>query len=236
MKIDIVVTWPNNCDYPLWREWLNKNRLDFGKVLVTFMNANAIDDYRKFLVEVMTPDKITFLANRPLLPGEDWRDVAVSTALSHTVSDWILFMEQDMIFPTQEEYTAIMKAISKHQDNFDVFGFREGERLHPAFMLVRKETLMLTTRSFAVVPNKHDHFYTFYEELQLKGARICELPELFQYHMAGLSHNLTLMRRGDEVTYKPFAFLDYLKRSLRVSVPLDDHYLDIVGEYILQNE
>ena len=92
MTPDLIVSWPCNCDYPLWRKWIAAERGWFGRVFVVFTD-HAGEDISPFVRQRMTAD-ITFLDSHA--DGRDWRDAAINLALDCSGSEWIWFTEQDL--------------------------------------------------------------------------------------------------------------------------------------------
>ena len=82
-KPDVIVVWPRNCDYPLWRKFIHENRSRFGKVIIVFMETNQGDDYRAFIKSTLSPN-LYAIYDSPTPQGyEDWRNVAVCEGLKH---------------------------------------------------------------------------------------------------------------------------------------------------------
>lgn len=224
--VDLIVCWPDNCDYPLWREFVKVHRDYFAKVIVVFTKTNQGDDYREFVRKVMADDNITFLESRPVTGDQDWRDVAVNQALEVSTGMWVWFTEQDF-FVTNAAFWAM---IGRFMLEKDAIGYKDGAtRLHPSCLFVKRSFINQTGKFFGIVPNKLDHFARFYTSLRLTGAKIMEIPrevrgvELW-YHMNGLSHNMSLLKRGEPITYKPDEFLGYLQLCLNDSKNLDPRF------------
>lgn len=207
--VDLVVAWPRSIDYPLFRQFVTQHREFFGKVIIVFTETNQGVDERELIQGFMAKDDITFIDSRKIVAGEDWRDVAVNMALDVSDASWVWFMEQDLFVTSQAFWPLIAKTMIHH----DAIGWMDGAtRLHPACLLVKREFINKTPRFFGIVENKLDHFAKFFTSLRLSGAKICKLkyPNDLFYHMNGLSHNMTLLERGEEVTYQPDEFRQYL--------------------------
>lgn len=215
MKPDVLVTWPAHCDYPLWRRWLAGERERFAKVIVAFSPTPGLQDLREH-VRSVTPD-VTFLDTR-WEDGWDWRDAAVNAALDASSAEWVWFTEQDFLvqsprfWPFVESFEHCREAI----------GTRQGqERWHPCCLFVRRDWIDRTGRYFGSDPV--DHFCAFGRELEELGARIEDIddwiartPSVHYTHMAGLSHNHSLVERGEPVTYRPDEFARYLLACINV--------------------
>ena len=213
VRPDIIVTWPESCDYPLWRRWLASERERFAQVIVAFSPAGR-PDLREH-VRSVTPD-VTFLDTR-WEDGRDWRDAAVNAALRVSDADWVWFTEQDFLvedprfWSVPDAFGGCMRA--------SAIGTRQGEegRWHPCCLFVRRTTIDLTSHDFSVTEDG-DHFARFGRDLEALGARVVDLdywsdPSWYS-HMAGLSHNHSLVERGWPVTYKPDEFARYLLECL----------------------
>jgi hypothetical protein len=215
--IDLIAVQASNVDFPLWRDFIHTHRDYFNKVVVVFMNPNEGDDYREFIKTAMAGDDITFMDSRPLTSGEDWRNVAVNQALDVCPSNWVWFTEQDFFVVS----AAFWALIARLMLDRDAIGYKDGAtRLHPSCLFVKRYFIDKTHRDFGIVPDRLDHFARFFTSLRLSGANIGLIEPSYNgteiwYHMNGLSHNLTLLRRGELVTYKPDEFLGYLQLCLQ---------------------
>lgn len=214
MEIDLLVVHPDNCDYPLFRKFLIENRDLFKDVFIAFTRSNKADE-RAFVRNSLQALNIHFL--EPETPnGRDWRDYATNEMLKLSKSKYVLFMEQDF-FITRESLERIMNK------RVDCVGFYENEtRLHPAFLLIDRLSLNLTGRNFAANPPDYDHFGMIQKKLEQNDVRIATLEQLNVYyeHMAGLSHNLTLLQDGKKVTYKPQQLSEYFEKCEKCGVKL----------------
>jgi hypothetical protein len=211
--VDAIICWPKSTDYPLFREFIKTHRDFFNKVIIVFTETNQGENYRLFVREAMAEDGITFLENREVQGDDDWRNLAVNLALEHSDTTWVWFMEQDLLVTSPAFWPFIARQMLDH----DAIGWKDGStRLHPACLLVKRSSINATHKNFGIVPGKLDHFARFWTSLRLSGAKVKQIPypnELF-YHMNGLSHNMALAERGEEVTYKPEEFYPYLALCL----------------------
>ena len=209
MKPDIVVCWPRNCDYPLWRAFLDRERERFGEVIVVFTELGEAD-YRPFLRSVLPAE----CHDSPPV-GRDWRDTAVNYALDRSRAERVWFTEQD--------FTITDPALFWPQTDGPVVGIDagDGRPFHPACLFVDRAVIERTSRYFGTPPV--DHFYTFGREL----------PEPHRYieggwtHRQGTSQNHTLIERGiDEGVYRRAEFRDYLRASLEADVPMEPRWIE----------
>jgi len=224
MKPDVIVTWPRNNDYPIWREMIRGYRHKFGKIFIVFMNPNDNVDYSDFVRRSMTLDGVDFVISPEIPKNGDWRSVAVNEALRYSTSEWVWFTEQDFF---------IKDGFWEAWDNFDgdvLFADDDG-RMHPCSILVKRELINKTSKNFGIVPGKLDHFGIFQKELEkMKIKKVAMKPETY-YHMNGLSHNFTLVKNGEMPVYKPKDFNYYLNRCLECTVPLSPDWVLLVKDY-----
>jgi hypothetical protein len=212
MRPDAILCWPNDVDYPLWREFLLRERARLGRVLIVFTEHHDGYDYRDFIRANVDAECF----DSPYPNGRDWRDVAVNFALDKSDSEWVWFTEQDFRITDPERYWAIVDTARS------VAGFVDSTaRLHPASLYVRRVIVEETSRYFGPVPI--DHFYRFSQEL----------PSVYRWlegftHMQGLSHNHFLTENGiDEGVFKRDEFRAYLAEALRADVPLEPHWVEM---------
>ncbi len=166
----------------------------------------------------MTSDA-TFLDTR-WEDGLDWRDAAVNAALGASDAEWVWFTEQD--FEVLDPF--FWNIVESHERCRDAVGTRQGqERWHPCCLFVRRDVVDRTSRNFSVTAHG-DHFAYFGKELEELGADVESLdhwPGPWYTHMAGLSHNHSLVDRDEPVTYRPDEFATYLYRCLARHDDLD---------------
>jgi hypothetical protein len=225
-NIDLIVTWPTNCDYPLWRGKLRLERALYKKVIVIFMNPNQGDNYRDFIVDDLGGHFVTFIDSPEVAPGEDWRNVAVNAGLEASDCKWVWFTEQDFFVINHDRFWP--KVRDARQFN-NVVGLREAAsgRMHPACLFVRRNLIDKSTKNFAVTEDG-DHFARFTKEvtrnpqwtsLALLGLTAkqgaLDPAEHDWVHMNGLSHNHTLIHDENYAgVYKPDEMEKYLQQCL----------------------
>ena len=230
--VDVIVSWPKSMDYPLWRKQMQQLAPYFNKIFIVFTETNKGIDYSDFVKSAINDNKFVFLDSPEVKPGEDWRNVAVNEALRLSKASVVWFTEQDCLIVDPAFWTILRVALLK----FDVIGYKDGNRLHPSNLWVKREFINKTRKDFSVVPDRSDHFSKFYFDLRHANARIHNFKsnqdgsfEYF-YHMNGLSHNLSLIQDGEMPNYMVADFNGYLYMSLDVE-PLDDRYRQMVAEY-----
>lgn len=232
MITDIIVTWPRNCDYPLWRQFIRDNRTRFNEIIIGLHNSNTGVDYGEFIKEAMHPDYIHLFAAPAPRPGEDWRDLSVNAGLLHSYNaEWIWFTEQDF-YPRD----GFWDEVKKHEDaGCEVIAAYQLDRMHPCCIFVKRTALNKTRKMFGVVPDKSDHFSLFQKDIEAAGVKIGKLNPDTYYHYNGLSQNWYLATIGNTPNYHLLEFIDYLQKCLKVSVPIDPKYAEIAHAVISKN-
>lgn len=236
-KPDVIVSWPRNCDYPIWRYFIKTHRTLFDKVIVSFTETYQGYDYRDFIKTAMDKDDITFL-QAPLPQGkQDWRDLSVTDALKYSHNSWVWFTEQDFLINGFNFWSEVYDKVEK---KFDLIGITQSGRLHPACIFVKREVIDKTNRYFGIVEGKGDHFSVFQEDVErLKINRVyLANEEQYSYkHLNGFSHNFRLISEGKEPNYQVDEFLKYLQLSLEFEylIPINAEYklvaLNIINAY-----
>lgn len=233
MNVDVVVTWPRHCDYPLWRGALLEQRARFARVLVAFTDHHCRYDYRAHVAAQLGPSVVGFDA-----PGGegDWRDLAVNACLELSTAEWVWFTEQDLLILDPDRFWGV---VARHAGDGEALGWREpgSDRWHPSCLLVRREAAERTRRYFG--PRPVDHFWTFGRELE----GVFDLGRVLGFggildadvdvvHLAGLSHNHWLLDCGRPVTFKPDEFRTYLQSTLAVGGGLEPGWAARVSRYL----
>lgn len=227
-SFDVIVTWPNNCDYPLWREFVRANRHRFEDVIIVFMETNQGHSYKEFVKKAMAADGCIFLDEPTRPAAEDWRNNCVNFGLKYSKSDWVWFTEQDF-FP-QNNFWQRLDEITKTSL---WGGVMVADRLHPCCLVVHKDVLENTHKDFSARPAEgYDHFGRFQSDIERLNVTHGYWGEEDWIHYNGLSQNFNLMSQGLQPNYHEREFADYLCKCLDVSVDLDQHFVIIVREYL----
>lgn len=219
-KFDVIVTWPRNADYPLWRKFIRDNRAGFNNVFVVFMQPNQGYNYMPFVVESMTKDDVTSILSPHLKSGEDWRDAAVNEALKHSNSEWVWFTEQDF-YLREGFWEDVAKGI---EQGMDVIGVMDGDRLHPCSLIIKREVLEKTGKNFGIQAGFSDHFGMIQKQLSELNVKTGIITEDKYKHYAGMSHNWRLVSDGQNPNYKPTEFLGYLRGCLEAGIELEQNW------------
>jgi len=227
MKPDIIVSWPDNCDYPLWRQFIRDNRDRFANVIIVVTKAHALDDYSEMIRWAMIIDNCAIFESPQVKSGEDWRNVAVNAGLAVSNAEWVWFTEQDF-FVTPDFWGEVQKL----ESDSDVISVDITGRLHPCCIFVKRSIIEKTHKNFGIVPDRLDHFGVFQEDIKNSGARMMYVPQEYWHHMNGLSHNFRLMSEGGRPNYNEKEFIDYLRMCKNVTVMQDKIYNIKVDAYL----
>lgn len=232
---DVIVAWPRNCDYPLWRYFIRTNRPRFNEVIVVFTETYQGDDYRDFVREAMRDDYVHFVDGPLPGPNEDWRNLAVNAGLNHSYNaNWIWFTEQDFVVYGDTFWNEIYH---KADVGFELIAIAQEGRIHPASIFITRSALNKTRKDFGIVDGKGDHFYRFQKDVEKHVSRRCLLVDekAYEYkHYNGLSHNWTLINRGEKPNYKPEEFYHWLKICLELPAdfPMDVRFIKVANKAI----
>lgn len=227
MKPDVIISWPRNCDYPLWRQFIRDNRNRFEKVIIVFTETNNGANYRHFVTRAMQQDDVTILES-PVVGGrEDWRNIAINYALQFSNSDWVWFTEQDF-FPLADFW----QYIEEGEKLGGVICVKEGYRIHPCCLFIRRDQLEKTSKNFGIVADKLDHFGLVQIDIESLSIPRFVLPQTAYVHMSGLSHNMRLVAEGQRPNWNKQEFDEYIKNCLAVTVELSDYFVSLYTNYM----
>lgn len=228
MKPDIIVSWPRNCDYPVWRQFIHDNRDRFNVIIVVFTETHAGEDYREFVKKAMLVDYV-LCADSPVVKDDDWRNVAVNHGLLQSYNaQWVWFTEQDFI--PKEGFWEIVDA--EVSIGVRAIGVRQGDRLHPCSLMIRRDLLNALDKNFGIVTDKLDHFGLIQQQLEESKEPVGIIPEKYWQHMNGLSHNFRLISEGQMPNYEPEAFEQYIHSCIDANVPKDPRFTKIIQAYL----
>jgi len=229
MKIDLIVTYPTSCDYPLWRQFIHDERKRFNKVIISFTQTNQPPNLQDQIQQVMMPDDCIFITNRQLQGHEDWRNVGVNEALKYSDGDWVWLTEQDFIIKNSKFWDWV----AKYQENNVVFGVKQEARIHPCCIFIRRSYLDSLNKDFSARPPHYDHFGAIQKQIEQGLANdFPVLPDDTYLHLNGLSHNWSLVQRGQEPNYRPEQFRLWLGQNFKISVPLLPSWKETAREYL----
>ena len=227
MISDILVTWPRNCDYPKWRQFIRDNRQRFNEILVAFMNPNAGDDYRDFIKGAMFTDYVHFGDAPVPINNQDWRDLAINSMLLHSYNaPWIWFTEQDF-YPLAGFWDDVERL---ENEGYEAIAAFQGNRMHPSCIFMTREVLNQTKKDFGIIRDKADHFSKIQNDIEAAKIKIGKINPATYYHYNGLSQNMTLLSRDEKPNYEVPKFVEWLNECLRVTVPLDKRFIGLAGK------
>ena len=237
IKPDVVVCWPTNCDYPLWRLFIRENRDRFNFVYVVFTEHSSKITYDNFVTEQMVNDNVSLIRSPEVEAEQDWRDVAIKSALAHSQSEWVWFTEQDF-YPTEEFWGNVDYYV---ENDCNVIAVYQEKRMHPCCIFIKREILDSLNPYFGIVPDKLDHFGKLQQELEQRDdVKIGILDSKNYYHYNGLSHNWRLITDGMPPNYKPEEFLRYLGACLDSIIKKHPIFTEIairsINAYLPQKE
>lgn len=216
IKPSVIISWPRHMDYPWFRYNLPKFREFFSEIFIVFTQDTVQPDISSFIVANMRDVKFIY----PQKNYEDWRQCAVREVLDNKISsEYVLFLEQDFLM-TYNFMLVFIAFFMEYEAKFA--GYKEGERIHPAFSLVSRDVIEKTHKEFSAQPPKYDHFGLFFEEVgkQTKFFNITDFgcrDKADFYHIAGLTQNYHVFKEN-QVFYRPEEFLAYNALSLQVPV------------------
>lgn len=237
MKPTAILVNPYSIEYPLWRQSMEKHQTKFSKIINGFYQDYRRYDFSEFIM-ANTPWATSIDAE--VVQEGDWRNWTIHKCLPLVDSDWVLFLEQDFV-ATDEFWEKILK----DGENYDVVGFTDvnnggakslqkspdwevGVRLHPAFILVKKELIDQTQKDFGAHPeNNLDHFGTFTDDLRKLNPKFLNL---FKYegwkHYAGVYGNYMAVLAGNKPFFNVEDFKEFVQMSIQAKVKQDPRFME----------
>jgi len=221
-KPDVLLTWPSGCDYPLCRFQVQFFRNYFEQVIISTYDHGE-PDFREFLKTAMKKTAFVDLGHDDV----HWRERCIIAGLEKSKSDWILFTEQDFFWKGDH----FLEMVLAETINSDVIGIKQGNRLHPCFLLVKRSTLEKTTKEFGVQGQDKDHFQKVSEQLlnigKFKDIRDIGLFEgIDWYHFSSMTWNIFRIKDGDiKEFHDPAEFLVYNTMSRTKKVIQDARWM-----------
>lgn len=212
--VDALIVWPNHIDYPLFRKTLDTYKAYFNAIYVALSPSNVSDRDVTLFLRAALP-YVRFLIPQPI--KSDWRDNAIHELLLNSTADTVLFLEQDFLMREGLPFEFA------HNFGGPFLGFKEGERIHPAYALIKRALIERTSRDFAAHPELgYDHFGKFFVELKsyVTMRFIDEFGfdnKYHYYHLNGLTQNFHCYHENQPF-YRPDEFLTYVDSSLSLPV------------------
>jgi len=227
MTTAVFVVQPVHIDYPLFRHRLTQLHRLVKDIYIVFSDAQFLHNYQKFIVNSLP--FVHFVS--PMKTEPDWRDDAIRSILTRSIeADRILFLEQDFLF-TDQFMPCILSA---EFNDYDFIFYKEGDRYHPAFCLVRYDLIVRTDCNFAAKPPAYDHFGSFFKQVLNLSKYSLDIEQVgFKKqqdfcHLGGLTQNYHCLDNNQPL-YKPNEFYTYNYLSINVPVIQDKHWYDRMG-------
>lgn len=232
VKPDIILSWPNNCDYPLWRDFITKERARFNEVIIAITETNQAPNYTDFIREQLTPLHCQFVIPPPTPPTDDWRNIATRQCLLHSYNaDWIWFTEQDFIITDVEAFFAeVQEAENK---GFEIMATYQETRMHPCDIFIKRSLLDKTRKQFGIIPNVADHFIKFQQDIEAIQSPVYHLDKHYK-HLNGLSSNMSLIARGEAPNHQPKELKQWLFDCFKANVTKDSRWVAIYENWLFR--
>lgn len=189
---DLIVVHPDNVLFPPWMTWVVRHSNQFSQIHITIHKKHIEGwDFTQDIKEYFAPIKNVHIYELADDFSQDWRNRAINYCIDQSKSERVLFMEQDMFIKPD----AFEEALDSTEDA--VLTIIDG-RIHPCFLLAKRELIDKTSRDFSANPPAYDHFGKFTKELtEIPGITTSYLKNRY-FHMAGLTQNYTLVQIGQK--------------------------------------
>lgn len=245
-KPDIIMQWCIYCDYPLYREWLNKYRDKFDKVILYPSRQHGHIDLEKFVQEELKETWVNGHTIDWTTPGIDWRQAETEPCLERSEAEWIWFQEADFFCKDWDKlFTDIEKAIET-SDMIGLWSPSHFPYIHPSCLLIKRELLDKTNKDFRAHPeiDGSDHFAMITKDAIDLGAKITTLqdmgyncsmsPDADCFHLGGLTYVYQDWHGGTEEDHigsrSPEAFMVYNYMMKLAEVEIDRRFVDLSWE------
>lgn len=241
MRKTLCVTWISNCDYPIFRQWLERHHAWFDQIIICWDINFRFPFYNAFIQSSLSHlPNIMFLDTPDRELGvADWRDTATNEMLKHATGDWIISIEQDWF---SRDWDKLLSSVERAMETTDLIGWMNPTNfpyIHPAFWCIRKSVLDRTTKDFKPHPeiNGADHFSWITKEVKEMGAAITSLQDLGfdcevtehadSFHLGGVNMNYLNGLQEGFVFHRPEIFYVYNYWCRRASVQQDQRFIDL---------
>lgn len=216
--ISVIVSWPDGLDFPVFRAKLPELLKHVGEVVISF-NRHGHTSLRKWLKDHMQMDGVVLIDGENAPHGGDWRNKSTNAALDVARGDMILSLEQDFLIYDYDWFFGRVRQSSK-----EIVGFRETNRLHPAFLLVSRRLLDSTHKDFSVMGTGQDHFAAVSSQLlankydTLYGLGLTD--GVHYKHLRGLSDNYF----APEPYFDLPSFCEYNQQCMELDIPMSEYW------------
>lgn len=182
MKCSLVCTHIANCDYPIWRAWLEKYHSWFDEIIICWDLSFRFPIFSSFIQGSLSHlPNIKFLD--PIerdLGTEDWRNKSTNEMLKVTTGDWVVSIEQDWL---AKDWGRLLSKTEEAMKEAEIVGWLNPTNypyVHPAYWFIKRSALEETSKDFSPHPeiNGMDHFGLITKEIIDKGGRLLSLKDL----------------------------------------------------------
>lgn len=246
IRPDLLITWHESADYPVFRATLAKHRDSFGKIIIYLSKHFREPVYSKFFKESLADlGNIVFLDPIEYKYGEeDWRNVSTRYMLKFSDSEWVCSVEQDFF---AKDWTNLLTKTEEAMRKSDMVGWVNQTRfpyIHPSYWFIRRSLLEKTSKDFSPHPeiNGADHFAMITYDVQEKEGRIITLQDMgFNtevslpeetdcFHQGGLNQNYLTFGQDNwfETLHRKELFYIYNYYSMGADVKQDPRFMELM--------
>ena len=242
---DLLITWHESCDYPIFRYFIEKHHDHFNKIIIYFSKHFREPYLSGFLKESLHHiPNIQFLDPIEYKYGlEDWRNIATNYMLKHSTSEWVCSIEQDFF---TKDWSALLKKSNEFMNECDMFGFMNGTikpYVHPSFWFIKRAVLEKTSKDFSAHPeiNGCDHFGMITYDVQSLGIPIVSIDDkgiktdiktpdtTDAFHLGGVNQNY-LSGISQNYFHRPDIFSVYNEMSARTPVIQSPLFMNMIND------
>lgn len=246
IKPDLLITWHESCDYPVFRVTLAKHRDFFGKIIIYLSKHFREPVYSQFLKDSMQDlGNILFLDPIEYQYGEeDWRNVSTNHMLNYSDSEWVCSVEQDWF---AKDWQKLLTKTEEAMGSADMVGWMNETRfsyIHPSYWFMRRSLLEKTSKDFAAHPeiNGSDHFGMITYDAQEREGRIVTLQDMgFKtdlttaedtdcFHQGGINQNYLNygQDKWEDTLHRGELFYIYNYWSMKTKVKQDPRFMELM--------
>lgn len=191
MLTSVFVSYPRATDYVLFRENLPKLLEQVDEVLICFTDQSGTDLSAWTLEQMRSFSKVRVCDVRTSeISAGDWRNKATNQLINMAKGDVLISLEQDVLI---KDYTKFFSTVFEAMKTYQVVGFVEEMRIHPALLFFTREAINKTPRDFSVMGIGKDHFYDVSMHLKQQKWTTLQNLDLIAtrdfYHFRGLTDN-----------------------------------------------
>jgi len=252
MKKSLCVSWISNCDYPIFRQWLEEYHAWFDEIIIYWDLSFRFPIFSSFMQQAIynsissdffSENKLIFLDPVPRDLSSDWRHSAAIEMLKYATGDWIVSIEQDWFSKDwQKLFTASEEAMRK-SELFGWYNLTNYPYIHPAYWFIKRELLEKTSKDFSPHPeiNGADHFSMITQDAMKLNAKILTLQDMgieanvlqssliHSFHLGGVNH--AYLNGLDDPNFKFHRgeiFYVYNYYSMKANVKQSPLFMDIM--------